>query len=48
MTTSKANELAREALIKIIVAQMRTAVRRRCDKGLSPVGMWREVHRRSQ
>lgn len=46
MTTANANELARAALLKIIVAKMRTAVRRRWDKGMSPVGMWQEIHRR--
>jgi hypothetical protein len=45
MTTDRANLLAREALIRIIVERMRKGVRRRCDKGLSPNSVWREINR---
>jgi hypothetical protein len=44
--TSTANELAREALIKIIVAKMRAGRKRRYDVGLSPNHLWRVIHGR--
>lgn len=45
MTTAKANELAREALIEIIVARMRKSASRRFGECMSPNAIWRNLHR---
>jgi hypothetical protein len=47
VTTAAANELARESLLKIIVARLQACGRRRFGGSLSLNNIWREVHRRS-
>lgn len=48
MTTGEANEIARQALLKIIVKRLQNGVRRRYGVGLSPNNLWRNVHRRRE